>query len=104
MSGKFATIKIAAVSAVIVSMLHGFAVAQVSQEFLGVWLSAPPDGDSSICSKSDWELNREFGGRDGLINVTRQTIGFWESSCKVSSFRLLGARGDLPLSFYSTGS
>ena len=70
--------------ALVLMMFDAPAVAQVSRDFLGVWVSATNNQNNSNCKKGDWALREN----DGLINITRQDVQHWESSCGVSSFRI----------------
>jgi hypothetical protein len=73
----------------LVETIPKLTLAQVSQEFLGVWVSAPNNqSDGYDCRRTDWALREN----DGLINVTPRYIEHWESSCDVSTFRALSSQ------------
>ena len=81
-----AKLQIAAGVAAVLTMYDGSAVAQVPQEYLGVWVSTQNNQNNSLnCKRPDWALREN----DGLINITRRKVEHWESGCDVSSFRIL---------------
>lgn len=87
-----AKLQIAAAVAAVLTMYDGSAVAQVPQEFLGVWVSTQSNQNNSLnCKRTDWALREN----DGLINITRRKVEYWESGCDVSSFRILKSQKEL---------
>jgi hypothetical protein len=62
-------------------MWTGAAVAQVSADFLGLWVIAPQEqGQAPNCVR---DLN------DGAMDIGERIVGYFEYRCEVSAFRRL---------------
>jgi hypothetical protein len=64
---------------------HGAVAAEVSKEFSGVWVATQNNQESLNCKKTDWGTS----DNNGLINIAKANVEYWERACDVVSFRIL---------------